>query len=53
MAPAATPSTPTRPARLWWRRFGWLIVLWVGGVGAVALVALVFRGAMGAVGLTR
>lgn len=51
--PASAPSTEPRPARLWWRRFGWLVVLWLGGVGAVALVALLFRGVMGAIGLTR
>lgn len=53
MAPASAPSPETGTSRVWWRRFGWLIVLWLGGVGAVALIALVFRGVMGAIGLMR
>ena len=52
MAPSSTPLTETKPGRVWWRRFGWMIVLWLAGVGAVALIALVFRGVMGVVGLT-
>ena len=52
MAPSSTPVTETKPDRVWWRRFGWMIVLWLAGVGAVALIALVFRGVMGVVGLT-
>jgi hypothetical protein len=39
--------------RLWWRRVGWLVALWLAGVLAVGLVALLFRAMMAAVGLTR
>jgi hypothetical protein len=39
--------------RLWWRRLGWMVLLWLGGVLTVGLVALLFRGVMAAVGLTR
>lgn len=49
-----TPASTTTPrGRLWWRRVGWLVVLWLAGVAAVGLLALVFRLVMGAIGLTR
>jgi hypothetical protein len=49
-----TPTAERAPReRLWWRRVGWLIALWLGGVLAVGLIALLFRAVMAAVGLTR
>ena len=49
-----TPLAPRMPrGRLWWRRVGWLVALWLGGVLAVGLIALLFRAVMTAVGLTR
>ncbi len=49
-----TPVAATTPrGRLWWRRVGWLVGLWLAGVLAVGLVALLFRAVMAAVGLTR
>jgi hypothetical protein len=47
-----TPADAVRE-RVWWRRLGWMVLLWVGGVATVGLVALAFRAIMGAVGLTR
>ena len=43
----------TARGRLWWRRVGWLVALWLAGVLAVGLIALLFRAVMAAVGLTR
>ena len=37
--------------RLWLRRVGWLVVLWVGGVAALGIVALALRFVMQAAGL--
>ena len=49
-----TPLVQRLPrARLWWRRVGWMIALWLAGVLAVGLIALVFRAVMASVGLTR
>ncbi len=48
------PAAVTTPrGKLWWRRVGWLVTLWLAGVLAVGLVALLFRAVMAAVGLTR
>lgn len=35
----------------WWRRAGWFVLLWAGGVAALGLVALVLRRVMAAVGM--
>jgi hypothetical protein len=35
----------------WLRRFGWLAVLWLGGVAALGLVAFALRVLMHAAGL--
>jgi hypothetical protein len=41
-----------RPARhLWLRRFGWLVVLWAGGVLTLYLVATLIRMIMHAAGM--
>jgi hypothetical protein len=39
------------PARLWLRRLGWLVALWLGGVAALGAVALVLRVLMHAAGM--
>ena len=36
---------------LWMRRLGWLVALWLGGVGALGVVALVLRVLMHAAGM--
>ena len=41
----------TPPASLW-RRLGWLVVFWAGGVAALAVLAWLLRQFMGALGLT-
>lgn len=49
-----TPLAESAPrGRLWWRRVGWLVLLWLAGVLTVGLIALLFRAVMAAVGLTR
>ena len=49
-----TPLAQRPPrGRLWWRRVGWLVALWLAGVLTIGLIALLFRALMGAVGLTR
>ncbi|HEY9057633.1 MAG TPA: DUF2474 domain-containing protein [Aurantimonas sp.] len=30
----------------WWKRLGWFVILWLGGVAAVSLVGLVIRGVL-------
>jgi hypothetical protein len=36
---------------LWFKRVGWLLALWLGGVAALAVVALLLRLAMHAAGM--
>jgi hypothetical protein len=38
-------------ARLWLRRFGWLVAIWAASVGALALAAALIRLLMGAAGM--
>jgi len=38
-------------ARMWWRRIGWLVVFWCGGVAALAVVAGLLRLLMHAAGM--
>jgi hypothetical protein len=38
--------------RVWLRRVGWLMLIWIASVSAMALVAFFFRLAMKAAGLT-
>ncbi len=45
------PAVPTRP-RLWLRRIGWMILIWLASVAALAVLALLFRLLMRAAGLT-
>jgi len=44
-APAAT-----EPSR--WRRFAWLVAIWLAGVASLALVAAIIRLLMNAAGLS-
>lgn len=39
-------------ARLWLRRLGWLVLLWIASISALALVAALLRLLMSAVGMT-
>ena len=36
----------------WWKRFGWLVLLWLAGVVALGAVALGLKVLMSLVGLT-
>jgi hypothetical protein len=38
-------------ARLWLRRFGWLVAIWAASVAALALAAALVRLLMGAAGM--
>lgn len=40
-----------KPPPLWLRRLGWMLVLWVGGVGALFLVAGLIRAIMRGAGM--
>lgn len=35
----------------WWKRIGWLLVIWLGSVVALFIVASLFRALMSAAGL--
>ena len=52
---AGLSAPPPRGAaagwRIWLRRFGWLLVLYTGGVAALAVVAIVLHLAMRAAGM--
>jgi len=37
--------------RMWYKRFGWLLLIWAGSVAALAAVALVLRLLMNMAGL--
>lgn len=43
-------ASPNR--KLWLRRFGWLVLIWIGSVAALAIVAIIFRLLMNIAGLT-
>lgn len=38
--------------RHWWRRLGWLVLIWGASVGGVLLLALLLKLAMRAAGLS-
>ncbi len=42
----------TRAPRSFWKRLGWLLLIWAASVGALGLVAYGFRWVMGLAGLT-
>jgi len=35
----------------WWRRVGWLLLLWAGGVASVSVIAMLLKLAMRVAGL--
>jgi len=35
----------------WWRRVGWLLLLWAGGVACVSVIAMLLKLAMRVAGL--
>ncbi len=35
----------------WWRRLGWMVIIWCGSVIALFIVASLFRGLMASAGL--
>lgn len=39
------------PKRLWFRRVGWLVVIWAGSILALGAVAMVFRLLMNLAGM--
>ena len=41
-----------QPYGPWWRRVGWLLLLWLLGVGALGVVAVVLKQVMRLAGLT-
>ena len=41
-----------QPYGPWWKRLGWLLLLWLLGVGALAVVAVALRQVMRLAGLT-
>jgi hypothetical protein len=45
-----TPGSPS--PRLWARRIGWMMLLWLAGVAVLAVVALIFRVVMNFAGMT-
>ncbi len=47
---AADSSQPA--GRRWWRRIGWLLLIWVLSVGALALVAAILKVVMRTAGLS-
>lgn len=38
--------------RHWWRRFGWLLLIWAASVGGILLLAWLLKLAMRAAGLS-
>jgi len=46
------PHEPKPDWRVWGRRLGWMVVLWVGGVAATGAVALALKAVMRTVGLS-
>ncbi len=45
-------ASDRREKRLWPRRIGWLVLIWIASVGVLAIVALLFRLLMNMAGLT-
>ncbi len=40
------------PRPSWWKRLGWLVLIYVASVSALGVVAFLFRGLMKAAGMT-
>jgi len=47
----AAADTMTDIQRPWWKRIGWLVLIWVGSVAALGLVAWLFRLLMRSAGM--
>ena len=45
-------SSDKQDKRLWPRRVGWLVLIWIASVGALTIVAILFRLLMNMAGLT-
>lgn len=45
-------SDASPDGKLWLRRVGWLILIWIGSVMALAIVAVLFRLFMSVAGMT-
>ena len=45
-------SGGTRDRKLWLRRVGWLVLIWIGSVAALGIVAVLFRLLMNMAGMT-
>jgi hypothetical protein len=40
------------PERSWWKRIGWLLLIWIASVAALGFVAAMLRLVMRGVGMT-
>ncbi|WP_291519124.1 DUF2474 domain-containing protein [Acidovorax sp.] len=45
-------ASPTPQGVSWWRRVGWLVLIWAASVAALSGVALLFRVLMRFVGMS-
>ncbi|EJF90474.1 DUF2474 domain-containing protein [Bartonella tamiae] len=45
-------TTQHIPKINWFKRIGWLVLIWGGSIGALAVVALIFRVIMHLIGMT-
>jgi hypothetical protein len=45
-------NAPPRESRRWWKRLGWLVLLWAASVATLGVLAALLRILMNAVGLT-
>ena len=45
-------SSDKQDKKLWPRRIGWLVLIWIASVGVLAIVAVLFRLLMNMAGLT-
>jgi len=41
-----------QPERSWWKRIGWLLLIWSASVAALGLVAAMLKLVMRAIGMT-
>lgn len=45
-------DSPSRAPRRWWKRLGWLALIWAASVATLGALAYLLRILMNAVGLT-
>lgn len=45
-------TTTSRSSVSWWRRVGWLVLIWAASVTGLSALALVFRGLMRFAGMS-